>query len=299
MSDNDWLKYNSSEYTVNGITYRNLEAQVLKNKEDIENIDVSGLEDDVEQLQTDVAGKQDKLTAGSNITISAENEISATDTTYSAGSGISISAGNEISATVVGIPEGGTTGQVLAKVNGDDFNVEWVNQSGGGGTPEVLWCTTSTTYAEITAALAAQQLPVLYAVARIYTYLEDPTTTSYRFVAVDPSTMAVRYYDVNTSNVWTSSFKDISELRQHSTTVSIASTDWQSAGGGTYYDVTVTVTGMTASAATWVSPDPSSAYDYADAGIICSAQASNNLTFRTKGTDAPSGSISVNVVWLT
>ena len=36
MSDNDWLKYNSSEYTVNGITYRNLEAQVLKNKEDIE-----------------------------------------------------------------------------------------------------------------------------------------------------------------------------------------------------------------------------------------------------------------------
>lgn len=126
MSDNDWLKYNSSEYTVNRITYRNLEAQVLKNKEDIEAIDVSGLENDVEQLQTDVAGKQDKLTAGSNITIDAENEISATDTTYSAGSGISISAENEISATVVGIPEGGTTGQILAKASGTDYDTEWV-----------------------------------------------------------------------------------------------------------------------------------------------------------------------------
>lgn len=297
MSDNDWLKYNASEYTVNGVTYRNLEAQVLKNKEDIEAIDVSQLQSDVEQLQLDVAGKQDTLTAGSNITISGDT-ISATDTTYSAGSGISISAENEISTTVVGIPEGGTTGQVLKKVNGDDFNVEWAN-GGGGGTPEVLWCTTSTTYAEITAALAAHQLPVLYVSMRIYTYYEDPTASTYRFVAVDPLYMAVRYYDVTTSDVWTASSKDISELEKNTATVSIASTDWQSAGGGTFYDVTVTVTGMTASATTWVSPDPSSAYDYADAGIICSAQASNSLTFRTKGTDAPSGSISVNVVWLT
>lgn len=299
MSDNDWLKYNSSEYTVNGVTYRNLEAQVLKNKEDIENIDVSGLEDDVEQLQTDVAGKQDKLTAGSNITISAENEISATDTTYSAGSGISISAENEISATVVGIPEGGTTGQVLAKVNGDDFNVEWVNQSGGGGTPEVLWCTTSTTYAEITAALAAQQLPVLYAIARIYTYLEDPTPTSYRFVAVDPSTMDVRYYDVNTSNTWTAYTKHISELQKHTETVSLASTDWQSAGGGTYYDMNVACTGMTASATMTYSAIPSQVYDMADYGIICTAQYAGSLDFRTKGTDIPTGNISVNVVWWT
>lgn len=44
--EDDWLLYNASEYTVNGITYRNLEAQVLKNKqvseknaEDIANID--------------------------------------------------------------------------------------------------------------------------------------------------------------------------------------------------------------------------------------------------------------------
>lgn len=43
--------------------------------------------------------KQDVLTAGANITISADNEISATDTTYTAGTNIQISAQNEISAT--------------------------------------------------------------------------------------------------------------------------------------------------------------------------------------------------------
>lgn len=33
----------------------------------------------------------------------------------------------------VGVPPGGTTGQVLAKINGTDYNTEWVDQSGGGG----------------------------------------------------------------------------------------------------------------------------------------------------------------------
>lgn len=33
----------------------------------------------------------------------------------------------------VGVPTGGTTGQVLAKKSGSDYDTEWVNQSGGGG----------------------------------------------------------------------------------------------------------------------------------------------------------------------
>ena len=33
----------------------------------------------------------------------------------------------------VGVPAGGTTGQVLAKVDGDDYHTEWVNQTGGSG----------------------------------------------------------------------------------------------------------------------------------------------------------------------
>lgn len=32
----------------------------------------------------------------------------------------------------VGVPAGGSTGQVLAKASSDDFDTEWVNQSGGG-----------------------------------------------------------------------------------------------------------------------------------------------------------------------
>lgn len=43
--------------------------------------------------------KQDVLTAGDNIQISANNEISATDTTYTAGTNVQISAENVISAT--------------------------------------------------------------------------------------------------------------------------------------------------------------------------------------------------------
>ena len=31
------------------------------------------------------------------------------------------------------VPAGGTSGQVLAKASGDDYDVEWVNQTGGGG----------------------------------------------------------------------------------------------------------------------------------------------------------------------
>jgi len=33
----------------------------------------------------------------------------------------------------VGVPDGGTTGQVLAKATGDDYDTEWVDQTGGGG----------------------------------------------------------------------------------------------------------------------------------------------------------------------
>jgi hypothetical protein len=33
---------------------------------------------------------------------------------------------------VIGIPSGGSTGQVLAKIDNSDYNVEWANQTGGG-----------------------------------------------------------------------------------------------------------------------------------------------------------------------
>ena len=45
-----------------------------------------------------------------------------------------------------GVPTGGTTGQVLAKKSGNDFDTEWVNQTGGGegGTVSVEVGTTTT-----------------------------------------------------------------------------------------------------------------------------------------------------------
>lgn len=51
-------------------------------------------------LEAELAGKQDKLTAGTNITITG-NIISAKDTSYTAGANISISDENEISVTGV------------------------------------------------------------------------------------------------------------------------------------------------------------------------------------------------------
>ena len=309
MSDNDWLKYNASEYTVNGVTYRNLEAQVLKNKEDIEAIDVSGLENDVEQLQTDVAGKQDKLTAGSNITISAENEISATDTTYSAGSGISISAGNEISATVVGIPEGGTTGQVLAKVNGDDFNVEWVNQSGGSG--GVFFATKgTTTFTEVQTALANDLYVVVVDGGWIVAVLTEiikigGTITNYYFASTMYSSYGAsfQFYDLNANDVWAihqSTPMLTSDWGKE--TVVLLSTGWVSGGGGTYISQTVNITGnpiMDSSRTVWVSPlnTQSSTEAYAKYQIICTAQGTGTLTFTSYQTEVPANNISVNVVW--
>ena len=46
---------------------------------------------------------------------------------------ITISQVGQQGANGVGVPTGGTTGQVLAKIDGDNYNTEWVDQSGGGG----------------------------------------------------------------------------------------------------------------------------------------------------------------------
>lgn len=59
---------------------------------------ITGTITDQTDLQDEFATKQDKLTAGSNISISGST-ISATDTKYTAGTNVSISAGNVISAT--------------------------------------------------------------------------------------------------------------------------------------------------------------------------------------------------------
>lgn len=57
---------------------------------------------------------------------------------------------------------------------------------------------------------------------------------------------------------------------------------------------TVSVTGVTASNIVIVSPAPASAADYAAAGIVCTAQGTDSLTFTC--TTVPSNAITVNVI---
>lgn len=73
-----------------------------------------------------------------------------------------------------------------------------------------------------------------------------------------------------------------------SRTATLSSANWSN------NSQTITVSGVTATNIVFVSPAPTSATDYASAGIICTVQASNSLTFICEST--PSGNISVNVV---
>lgn len=75
------------------------------------------------------------------------------------------------------------------------------------------------------------------------------------------------------------------------TTVTIAVADW---GGGT--TATKTVSGITATGIVIVAPDPTDQADYTSAGIICTNQTTDSLTFTC--TTTPSSDIVVNVVML-
>ena len=99
---------NTSQVTIN--TFTNSSEGTIKGSTNVGQIfaendgtgSVNGwdtLSGNVSTLQTSVAGKQDVLTAGDNISISDQNVISATDTTYTAGNAIDITS-NVISADI-------------------------------------------------------------------------------------------------------------------------------------------------------------------------------------------------------
>lgn len=80
--------------------------------------------EDVEEIREEVEGfsetKQDILTAGDNITITEENVISATDTTYTAGTGIEITEENVINNTQSGAIWGSITGTLSNQTDLDN-----------------------------------------------------------------------------------------------------------------------------------------------------------------------------------
>lgn len=86
-------------------------------------------------------------------------------------------------------------------------------------------------------------------------------------------------------------FIPTARLTKVNSTITIAVADWN---GGT--TVTKTVTGMTTTGVVLVSPDPTDQSAYTSAGIICTAQAADSLTFTCSTT--PSADIDVNVVML-
>lgn len=67
-------------------------------------LDYNGLKTFATKIKSLLAGKQDKLTAGTNVTISG-NRISATDTKYTAGENITIDLDNKISVDSVKVAE--------------------------------------------------------------------------------------------------------------------------------------------------------------------------------------------------
>lgn len=79
-------------------------------------------------------------------------------------------------------------------------------------------------------------------------------------------------------------------LTKVNSTITLATADWS---GGSQ---TVTVNGVTATGVVLVSPDPTDQAAYTSAGIICTAQAADSLTFTA--TTTPSADIDVNVVML-
>lgn len=72
------------------------------------------------------------------------------------------------------------------------------------------------------------------------------------------------------------------------TTPTLAVADWSS------NTQTITVSGVTSSNVVLVGPAPASAQDYADAGILCTAQGTDSLTFTC--TTVPSNAITLSVV---
>lgn len=79
------------------------------------------------------------------------------------------------------------------------------------------------------------------------------------------------------------------------TTLSTATVALRAAGWLSDRSQTVTVSGITASSIVWVAPAPANSTQYANAGIVCTTQSANSLTFTC--TTTPSDLIYVNVIY--
>lgn len=71
-------------------------------------------------------------TNGTAVVFSASGTAASFSVT---GSPVTFTTTGEPGADGVGVPTGGTAGQVLAKIDGTNYNTQWVDQTGGSGLP--------------------------------------------------------------------------------------------------------------------------------------------------------------------
>ena len=140
---------------------KQLQANIDAEKTARENADRQ-LTQDITQLRTDAilkdgsttttaaipfqegikTGSISEVTQGSGLAIESELDMN-NHTIHSLADGVAdTDAVNKsqldmVSETIHSIPAGGDSGQVLAKVDGTDYNVTWVDQQGGGGSGNV------------------------------------------------------------------------------------------------------------------------------------------------------------------
>lgn len=101
--------------------------------------------------------------------------------------------------------------------------------------------------------------------------------------------ITITYTAESTTYAWTRiDVQPTPEAIKVNTTATLAVADWS------LDTQTVTVSGVKADSVVFVSPAPASASDYASAGILCTAQAADSLTFTC--TTTPTNAITVNVV---
>ena len=93
-----------------------------------------------------------------NLTLDGASTVNARNLTLQASGGgsLTFSDGTTMTTKAYGLPVGGTTGQVLSKINSADFNVQWSTASGGGGV-DVQTFGSSTTSGTFTGASGWQK----------------------------------------------------------------------------------------------------------------------------------------------
>lgn len=321
-----FVKNSYTQITYNGNNLPTLPAttsNVWSNDDTVETLVMTYYQDTASAFQTStestasvamvVAGKQDQLTPGANVQISG-NTISATDTvythpTYTAKSSglykVTVDGTGHVSAataveksdiTALGIPAQDTTySDATTSAHGLMSTTDKTKLDG------IATGANNYTHPSYTAASAAA--------IKVGRDASGHVVTGAALTASDVGAAASSH---SHSTATTSAAGFLPQLGGGTTNFLRADGTWAAPAGGTTkssitvtltangwsnYSQTKTASGVTANNDVIITPDPASVNDYVNAGILCTAQAANSLTFQCS--DTPTSAITVNVLILT